>query len=141
MTLKKTRVLIALFLSLAVAGGAWAATKKKPAKFKPTRPYVEGEIIVQFKDGPESMEARDANALMGGTILKTLKKLNLALIQLPPTADTVKAVEKYRTLPGVVTAEPNYVVSPVKKPPVAKKPVPAKKPAPAKKPVPGKKPA
>jgi hypothetical protein len=118
MTSKKNRILIALSLLLLLAP-AWAAAgtvKKKAGKFKPTRPYVEGEVIVQFKDGPESMEAREANAKMGGTVLKVLKKMNLALIQLPPAADTVKAVEQYRKLPGVVTAEPNYVVSPVAAP-------------------------
>ena len=115
MTLKKS-ILWTLSLALLLPAGAALAAKKKAAKFKPSKPYVEGELVVRFKDGPESMEARDANVKMGGTVLKSLPKLKLALIQLPPGADTVKAVEKYRTLPGVVTAEPNYIVSPLQKP-------------------------
>lgn len=125
---------IALTLLFAVAAAGCAARKDA---FKPTRPYVEGEIIVQFKDGPESIEAKEANAKMGATVLKSLDKLKIALVQLPPTMDTVKAVETYRTLPGVVTAEPNYVVSNVHAPaqlPPAKAPAPAVvKKAPAKK--------
>jgi hypothetical protein len=101
----KTR--LTLLLLLAFLGGC--ASRK--SAFKPTRPYVEGEIIVQFKDGPDSWEAREANAKVGGTVLKVLKKMKLALIQLPPNADTLKAVEQYRAQPGVVTAEPNYLVS------------------------------
>jgi hypothetical protein len=111
--------------------GTAEAGKKGPEKFKPTRPYVEGEVVVQYKDGPESWEAREANQKMGATVLKVLKKMNLALVQLPPATDTIKAVEQYRKLPGVVTAEPNYIVSPLKKP--AKKSAPAKKPSQKKK--------
>ena len=98
------------------------AAKKKTEKFKPTRPYVDGEILVQFKDGPESESAVEANRKVGGTVVKVLAKLRLALIQLPPDADTIKAVETYRRQPGVVTAEPNYVVSALKAP--IKKPAP-----------------
>ena len=125
MTLKKS-VLLAVSLALLLPAGSVLAAKKKAA-FKPVKPYVEGEVVVRFKDGPESMEARDANVKMGGTVLKTLPKFKLALIQLPPGADTVKAVEKYRTLPGVVTAEPNYVVSPLRKPAKSAKPAKKKK--------------
>jgi hypothetical protein len=123
MTFKKALFLAAL--GALVPAVVLAANKKGKSTFKPTRPYVEGEIIVQFKDGPESMEAREANAKMGGTVLKSLKKLNLALIQLPPAMDTVKAVEQYRRLPGVVTAEPNYVVSSLQKPAKKKAAAPA----------------
>lgn len=91
------------------------AAEGKPGKFKPTKPYVEGEVIVQFKDGPDSLEAREANEKMGATVVKVQKGLKLALVQLPPKADTIKAVERYRKLPGVVTAEPNYVVSPIRR--------------------------
>jgi hypothetical protein len=101
---------------LGVFAAAPAAAGKKAPAFKPTKPYVEGEIVVQFKEGPESWSAREANQKMGGTVLKTIKKAKLALIQLPPGLDTVKAVEQYRKLPAVVTAEPNYVVSPIKRP-------------------------
>ena len=96
--------------------------KKKAEKFKPTRPFVEGEVLVQFKDGPDSASAVEANRKAGGTVVKVLDKLRLALVQLPPNADTVKAVETYRRQPGVVTAEPNYVVSALKAP--IKKPAP-----------------
>lgn len=99
-------------LALALSGCGGAAR----SAFKPTRPYVEGELVVQFKEGPASMEAREANAALGATVLKEIKKLKLALIQLPPGMDTVKGVAAYRKLPCVVTAEPNYIVSALKEP-------------------------
>ena len=102
------------FLFLMLIAGVAAAGKKD--SFKPARPYVDGELVVEFKDGPASPAALAANKKMGGTVVKVLEKLNLALIQLKPNADTIKAVEKYRKLPGVVTAEPNYIVTPLKRP-------------------------
>jgi hypothetical protein len=98
-----------------------AAGGQKPAPFKPTRPYVEGEVIVQFKEGADSLSAREAVAKVGGTVVKVLEKGRLALVQLPPKLDTIKAVERYRAAPGVATAEPNYVLSPLKKPAPKKK--------------------
>ncbi len=113
MTTTKSFRAAALVLGMALAGSAWAGPAAKPAPFKPVKPYVEGEIVVQFAAAVDSPEAMAANAKGGGTVLKVQKKGHLALIQLPPKMDTIKAVELYRKIPGVVTAEPNYVVTPI----------------------------
>jgi hypothetical protein len=106
-----------------LAGVAAAEQAPKKAPFKPTRPYVEGEIVVQFADKVDSYEVRQIMAQGGGTVVKVQERGHLALVALPSGTDTIKAVQRYRRIKGVVTAEPNYVITPIKHPaPKAKAP-------------------
>ncbi len=72
--------------------------------------YVEGEIIVKFKDGVSLQKIEEINKAMGTEIIKVFSSGKLFLLRLPKGVNVLDMVEKYKRLPEVAYGEPNYIV-------------------------------
>jgi thermitase len=94
-------------------GAALAAGRTRPR-------YVEGEVIVKFKGGvgPTLMGAVAARGHAEATIAKRLVdpetglgEEGVALARFPKSVSVQDMVARYRALPEVAYAEPNYIAS------------------------------
>jgi thermitase len=74
--------------------------------------YIEGEVIVKFKDGVPSSEKAKVHKQFGATLVKRnhSKDVGYDLLKVKNVEQAIKALEKN---PNVVYAEPNYIVQAV----------------------------
>lgn len=113
------RRLMTLFLILALflgAGLAYAHAARSPlslslARPPAAKPYLEGEMLVKFKDNVTPEQIAAFNAETGCTIAETLAGLGIHRLLLPEGADVLEMVAVYQASELVEFAEPNHRVS------------------------------
>lgn len=99
----KWRVLgLGFCISLIVFAGSVAAQNKG------AETYVPGELLVKFKDGPDTANARAANRKIGAVALENLGDLGWQRVRVPGAVSLDDAMLRYKTLPGVEYVQPNY---------------------------------
>ena len=121
---RSMRLVLAFALILGVvpaatAGGATvpaktaAAPAKTPAGFPVDaagHPYVEGEVLVKFAAGISTASVGDAHEAIGATVIASSEGVpGLQKARLPKGISAEAAAKRYRDLPGVVYAQPNYL--------------------------------
>ena len=112
MKLKIVTGLFILWVSLSGLSGCNLDTGKTTiADNKPqSSEFVEGEIIVKFKDGVSLQKIEKINKAMGTEIVKIFSSGKLFLLQLPEDVSVPVMVERYKRLPEVAYGEPNYII-------------------------------
>ncbi|HEX8073015.1 MAG TPA: S8 family serine peptidase [Pyrinomonadaceae bacterium] len=71
--------------------------------------FVAGELLVQFADEKAMRAAHVARAAAGATVLREFEFAPWQHVRLPAGADFSRALARFRRLPGVVAAQPNFV--------------------------------
>jgi len=77
-----------------------------PSRRRPA--YVSGELLVKFKPSVRRKAAEFYRTQLGVITKRTLKQINVQLVQLPEDMSVEEALEIYRNDPSVEYAEPNY---------------------------------
>lgn len=70
--------------------------------------YIEGELLVKFKEGIPKEKAEEIIFGMGASIIRYSEKDNLYHIRLKEKQSVEDAIKEYRAIPEVEYAEPNY---------------------------------
>ena len=73
--------------------------------------YVEGELLVKFKDGVSDETAQEIINGKGASLINILKGINVYHIKFGKGQDVEDAVEEFLSMPEVKYAEPNYIMS------------------------------
>jgi thermitase len=73
--------------------------------------YVDGEILVKYKDGTASPVALNANRQIGATVIQEFSEIGWQHIKLPENLTVEQALINYRNFAGVEFAQPNYIYS------------------------------
>jgi len=113
------RRLVTLISTLALCIGAgWAAAhaERPMAQFGMARPpapkpYVEGEMLVKFKDGVTPEQIAAFNAETGCTVADMVSGLGIYRLRLPEGIEVPEMVARYQASGLVAFAEPNHRVS------------------------------
>jgi hypothetical protein len=113
------RQLITFISTLALvtgAGWAYAHAARPPAFFGMARPpaaksYVEGEMLVKFKDGVTAAQIAALNAATGCEIADTVSGLGIYRLRLPEGTEVPEMIARYEASGLVAFAEPNHRVS------------------------------
>lgn len=71
--------------------------------------YVEGEIVVKFKNTAKPDEIEDIHSFMGTKTTYTSPYSNIRKVQIPEGLDEFKALEQFRNNPSVDYAHLNYI--------------------------------
>jgi general secretion pathway protein D len=86
-------------------------TKAKEREFEiAEQRYVEGELLVKFREGTTSDQALSIISRMGGSVIKVIEKMGIYHIRLRKGEGVEEAVKEYSSLPEVEYAEPNYTM-------------------------------
>jgi general secretion pathway protein D len=86
-------------------------TKAKEREFEiAEQRYVEGELLVKFREGTTSDQALSIISRMGGSVIKVIEKMGIYHIRLRKGEEVEEAVKEYSSLPEVEYAEPNYTM-------------------------------
>jgi subtilisin family serine protease len=75
---------------------------------KSEKAFVDGEILVKFKNGADSSLISRTNALVGANLIETLGDLNWVRVKLPDGLPVEKAIEKYKNSGEIEDAQPNF---------------------------------
>jgi hypothetical protein len=86
--------------------------------------YAERELLVKWKDGPDSYAAAVGNAQIGSIVKRNFNEIGWQHVKLPPGMSVFDAVEAYRALGTVLAVEPNGSIQPIPAPPVGRAPQP-----------------
>jgi len=70
--------------------------------------YVQGEVIVKFKQGILEKESSDIHRSIGAQVIRRIKRLRIEVIKIPKDMTVIEAIKKYMENPAVEYAEPNY---------------------------------
>jgi subtilisin family serine protease len=84
-----------------------SATVSAFAQFS-QKPYVDGELLVKFKDGTASASAFRANNEIGARVLEKFADLKWERVELPAGVTVEAAAARYAALPEVEYAQPNF---------------------------------
>ena len=74
----------------------------------PPGTYVEGELLVKFQAGASPQRPRMANAQVGARMIRDFAPLHWQHVRLPKGMSVSEGLARYRKLPGVLAAQPNY---------------------------------
>jgi len=106
---------------VAAAGGATAPAKPAGAPIKTpegfpvdaaVHPYVEGEVLVKFSAGISTASLSGAHKAIGATVIASSEGVpGLQKARLPKGVSAETAARRYRDMPGVAYAQPNYLHS------------------------------
>ncbi len=77
----------------------------------PVGEFVPGQVIVLFRKGITEDWINKTIKSQNTTVLKISHELNIYLLQLPDGVSPPEAAQRYRVLPEVLAADPNFVVS------------------------------
>ncbi len=77
-------------------------------QFASAKDFVDGELLVKFKDGPYSAEARTAHEMLGAEVLETFPGLGWQRVKLPSGLGLGEAMSYYKRLSDVEYAQPNF---------------------------------
>ncbi len=115
------RRIITIISTLALcmgAGWATAHAARPPAVLgmarppaEKAKPYLEGEMLVKFKDGVTDAQIAAFMAETGCTISDTISGLGIYRLRLPDGAEVPAMIARYEASGLVVFAEPNHRVS------------------------------
>ncbi|MDA8086219.1 MAG: type II secretion system secretin GspD [Nitrospiraceae bacterium] len=84
-------------------------TRDKTEEFgKKTHTYIEGELLVKFRDGVTDEEARRILGRKGIEVV--VANANLYLVQFGPERNVMEVAKELRKMPEVLSAKPNYSV-------------------------------
>ena len=72
--------------------------------------YVPGEILVKWAPGVTALAAATSRERVAGLTHRRFPEVGWEQLKIDPTMDVQTAVQKMRNQPGVIAAEPNYVV-------------------------------
>ncbi len=79
------------------------------AQKSPTRQaYVADELLVQFADTNARRAAQSAHAQLGATVLREFTFAAWQHVRLPKGLSVAAALARYKQMPGVVSAQPNF---------------------------------
>src|SRR5262245_58705223 len=87
--------------------------------------YAEGELLVKWRDGPESYAAAVGNAQIGSTVKRNFNALGWQLVKLPEGMSVRDGMEAYKGLGTISAVEPNGRIEPIL-PPVTRTSDPAR---------------
>jgi subtilisin family serine protease len=79
------------------------------AQPQPRSHYVEGELLVKFRDGPRGEQATLARQRFQHEVRRHFDRLGWQHIRLSPGLSLARALADYHRHPGVLAVEPNYV--------------------------------
>jgi thermitase len=105
--MKKFRLLLfpVLLFALMQASGIIAPRRSQAA----VATHVEGELLVKFDGGSKSKLARAANSLIGASVIEEIPFIGWQHVRLPEAMSIDEGLELYRKMPGIVSAQPNYI--------------------------------
>ncbi|QSQ21464.1 S8 family serine peptidase [Pyxidicoccus parkwayensis] len=84
------------------------STTAQPPAERPA--YVEGEVLVRFRDGVQAMEQDASSVVKGARVAYRFRQLTgLQHVKLPEGLGVEQALALYRANPRVAYAEPNYL--------------------------------
>ncbi len=72
--------------------------------------YVEGQLLVKFKQGVSKENALEIISQKGASVIKYIDSIELFLLSLKPDQEVEDAIKEFLTEPDVLYAEPNYTV-------------------------------
>jgi thermitase len=81
----------------------------RPTSAATDAPHVEGELLVKFSGGSSSRFARLANTQIGASVVEEIPFIGWQHVRLPAGMSVSDAIVLYSKLPGVVSAQPNYI--------------------------------
>lgn len=88
-----------------------AITDEKHDRFAmEERHYVEGELLVKFKEGVSKDKAEEIISQKGASILKYIESINSYHIKLKAEQKVKDALKEFLSDPDVLYAEPNYKI-------------------------------
>lgn len=68
------------------------------------------ELLVKWREGPASLEAADANARLGGVVVRNFNAIGWQQVRLPAGTSLTAGLQAYRRLQSVLEVEPNAPV-------------------------------
>ncbi|MBM4136913.1 MAG: type II secretion system protein GspD [Nitrospira sp.] len=84
-------------------------TKDKKMEFaKSERQYLEGELLIKFKEGVTGEKALAIITGKGASVIKFIENIGVYHIKLKKGQDVEDAIKEFTDLPEVEYAEPNY---------------------------------
>ena len=101
----------AIWLAAATLGHAGAA----PQLDRSGR-YAAGELLVKWKDGPDSYAAALGNASIGAAVQRDFSAIGWQWVRLPEGMSVHEGLEAYRKLDTVLAVEPNGAIQPIPPP-------------------------
>jgi general secretion pathway protein D len=85
-------------------------TREKQTSFSSgEKRYIEGELLVRFRDGVSDEIAREIISRKGASVIRYMANLNVFHVSLGSGQDIEKAVGEFSAVPEVLYAEPNYM--------------------------------
>ena len=72
--------------------------------------FVPGQVIVLFRKDVSEDRIKEINKSQATTVLNVIPDLKIYLLQLPEGVSPPEAARRYRELPEVLAADPNFVV-------------------------------
>ncbi len=75
----------------------------------PVRPYVEGEILVQYRSSTNDTQRDTMVRSRAAARLRSFGRLAVDHLKLPAGQSVDAALAAFRAMPGVVAAQPNYI--------------------------------
>lgn len=86
-------------------------TSKKQKEFAMAENrFVEGELLIKFKEYVNDQTARRIIENMGATVINFIDGVRIYQIKLPPKLTVKEALREFGELPEVQYAEPNYTI-------------------------------
>lgn len=73
--------------------------------------YVKGELLVKFKVGKSQQQMQAVHSHIGATMLQEFVPIGWQHIKLPDGMNVEEGINKYKNLPEVADAQPNYIYS------------------------------
>jgi thermitase len=70
--------------------------------------YVEGELLVKYKNGTASAPAFSINAQIGASVLEEFPDLGWQRVRLPENLSVSQAVARYESFSEIESAQPNF---------------------------------
>ena len=105
--------IVIMILSLLAVQNGWGMEGAK----KPTgKPYVEGELLVKFKEGVSEAQIQEVLRQTETKVTEFLRTLKILVLKIPSGAAVEDMVKKFQALAEVEYAEPNRVVTIQEKP-------------------------
>ncbi|MBI4654078.1 MAG: hypothetical protein HY752_03695 [Nitrospirae bacterium] len=72
--------------------------------------YIEGELIVKFKDDVSEEKALEIISQKGASIIKFIEDIKVYHLRLRPKQKVEKAIKEFSSMPEVSYVEPNYKI-------------------------------
>lgn len=76
---------------------------------KKTNDYVEGELLVKYKSGTASALIRETDNKIGAVRLEEFSDLGWQRIKLPSDLNVNQAISRYKKIPEIEAAQPNFL--------------------------------